>query len=259
MGNRYPERRLALSLPVFRSDLHVHTVLSPCAEIEMIPPLIVEDALTKGIQLIAITDHNASYNVAAVIKASENSGLIVLPGMELQTKEEVHVLCLFDTINQVEKLQEIVNKHLPPLKNKEDFFGYQLVVDETGNLIRTETQLLLTSTNLSIDHLWGIVEELKGIIIPAHVNRKANGLIEILGFVPEEIPIIALEVSRHITPEKAKNQFPQINKYPIIQNGDVHRLSEFLGSTYFSMKEPTIQEIKLALQGKEGRSFQVHA
>ncbi|NTW43896.1 MAG: PHP domain-containing protein [Anaerolineaceae bacterium] len=248
-----------MSLPIFRSDLHVHTVLSPCAEIEMIPSLIVEEALAKGIQLIAITDHNASYNVSAVIKASENSGLIVLPGMEIQTKEEVHVLCLFDNINQLEKFQVIVNKHLPPLKNKEDYFGYQLVVDESGNLIRTEEQLLLTSTNLSIDQIWGIVEELNGIIIPAHVNRKVNGLIEILGFVPEEIPIIALEVSRHITPEKAKIQFPQINTYPVIQNGDVHRLSEFLGSTYFSMKEPTIKEIKLALQGKEGRSFQVLA
>ncbi len=257
VGNRHPERRPALSLSLFRSDLHVHTVLSPCAEIEMIPPLIVEEALSKGIQLIAITDHNASYNVAAVIKASENSGLTILPGMELQTKEEVHVLCLFDTLNQLEKLQEIVNKHLPPLKNKEDYFGYQLVVDESGNLIRTEEQLLLTSTDFSIDKIWEIVEELNGMIIPAHVNRKANGLIEILGFVPEEIPIIALEVSRHITPENAKKQFPQINTYPVIQNGDVHRLSEFLGSTYFSMKEPTIQEIKLALQGKEGRSFQV--
>ena len=225
----------------------------------MIPSLIIEEALAKGIQLIAITDHNASYNVSAVIKASENSGLIVLPGMEIQTKEEVHVLCLFDNLDQLELFQLIVSKHLPPLKNKEDYFGYQLVVDESGNLIRTEDQLLLTSTDLSIDHIWKIVEEIDGIIIPAHVNRKANGLIEILGFVPEEIPIIALEVSRHITPEKAKIQFPQINTYPIIQNGDVHRLSEFLGSTYFSMKEPTINEIKLALQGREGRSYQVLA
>jgi hypothetical protein len=225
----------------------------------MIPSLIIEEAIAKGIQLIAITDHNASYNVSAVIKASENSGLIVLPGMEIQTKEEVHVLCLFDNLDQLELFQLIVSKHLPPLKNKEDYFGYQLVVDESGNLIRTEDQLLLTSTDLSIDHIWKIVEEIDGIIIPAHVNRKANGLIEILGFVPEEIPIIALEVSRHITPEKAKIQFPQINTYPIIQNGDVHRLSEFLGSTYFSMKEPTINEIKLALQGREGRSYQVLA
>lgn len=257
MGIRYTERRIALSLSVFRSDLHVHTVLSPCADIEMIPPLIVEEASAKGINLIAITDHNASQNVSSVMKASENSGLFVLPGMEIQSKEEVHVLCLFDTLTQLENFQMTVNNHLPPIKNKEDYFGYQLVVDETGELIRTEERLLLTSTDLTIDEIGKIVEELNGIIIPAHVNRKVNGLIEILGFVPDGLPILALEISRHITPENAKSQFPQINSYPLIQNGDVHRLSEFLGSTYFSIEEPSIREIKLALQGKEGRSFHV--
>lgn len=244
-------------LSIFRSDLHVHTVLSPCAEIEMIPPLIVEEAISKGIQLIAITDHNASGNIAAVQKASINSGLFVLPGMEIQTKEEVHVLCLFDEIKQVEEFQNIVNKHLPSLKNKPDYFGVQLIVDEFGNLVSTEERLLLTSTGLSIDKISEIVEEINGIIIPAHVNRKVNGLIEILGFVPPEIPILGLEVSRHITPDQARIQFPQIKNFPIIQNGDVHRLAEFLGSTYFKIKSPCINEIKLALKGEAGRSFQV--
>ncbi|MHB8134215.1 MAG: PHP domain-containing protein [Anaerolineaceae bacterium] len=244
-------------LSCYRSDLHVHTVLSPCAEIEMIPPLIVEEALAKEIQLIAITDHNATYNISAVQKASEKTGLIVLPGMEIQTKEEVHVLCLFDTLEQINEFQKIVSKNLPNLKNKESYFGYQLIVNELGDLVRTEDQLLLTSTFLSIDEIWRTVENLSGLIIPAHVNRKANGLLEILGFVPNEISIKALEVSRHITPDKAKETFPQIKKYPIIQNGDVHRLNEFLGSTYFFVESPTISEIKLALSGTDGRYFQV--
>jgi len=223
----------------------------------MIPPLIVEEALAKEIQLIAITDHNASYNIAAVQKASEKTGLTVLPGMEIQTKEEVHVLCLFDSLDQISEFQKIVNNNLPNLKNKEDYFGYQLIVDELGNLIRMEDQLLLTSTFLSIDEIWRIVEKLNGLIIPAHVNRKVNGLIEILGFVPNEVSIKALEISRHITPGKAKETFPQIKRYPIIQNGDVHRLNEFLGSTYFFIENPTISEIKLALSGTDGRYFQV--
>jgi len=258
MGARHQSRvKLLAPLTCYRSDLHVHTVLSPCAEIEMIPPLIVEEALSKEIQLIAITDHNASNNIAAVQKASEKTDLNVLPGMEIQSKEEVHVLCLFDLLDQINEFQKIVNKNLPNLKNKEDYFGYQLIVDDLGNLLRTEDQLLLTSTFLSIDEIWAIVEELNGLIIPAHVNRKVNGLLEILGFVPTEIPIKALEVSRHITPGKAKEAFPQIKGYPIIQNGDVHRLDEFLGSTYFFIEKPTISEIKLALSGTDGRYFQV--
>jgi PHP family Zn ribbon phosphoesterase len=223
----------------------------------MIPPLIIEEALSKGIQLIAITDHNASANVRAVQKAAENTGLTVLPGMEIQTKEEVHVLCLFDSLEQIDEFQSIVNENLPRLKNKADYFGYQLVVDELGNLIQIEEQLLLTSTALTIDKTWEIVEKLNGMIIPAHVNRKVNGLLEILGFVPVEIPIKALEISRHITPDQAKELFPQIRNYPIIQNGDVHRLEEFLGTTYFHLEKPSISELKLALSGVNGRYFQV--
>ncbi|HZW04812.1 MAG TPA: PHP domain-containing protein, partial [Anaerolineaceae bacterium] len=86
----------------FRAELHVHTVLSACAEIEMLPPLIVEEALAKGIDVIAITDHNTTGNVAAVQRAALGINLTVLPGMELQTREEVHVLCLFDTLDQAE-------------------------------------------------------------------------------------------------------------------------------------------------------------
>ena len=96
-------------MKTFRAELHVHTVLSPCAEVEMIPPLIIQEALEKGINILAITDHNATANIGAVIKAAEGSGITVLSGMELQTREEVHVLCLFDTLEQALSLQSIVD------------------------------------------------------------------------------------------------------------------------------------------------------
>ncbi|MAT45141.1 MAG: histidinol phosphatase [Anaerolineaceae bacterium] len=241
----------------FRSDLHVHTVLSPCAEIEMIPPLIVTEAISKGINLIAITDHNASENILAVQKAAENTNLTVLPGMELQTKEEVHILCLFDTIEQIQTLQEIVNQRLPKLKNKPDFFGEQFIVDHTGDFIRRQDQLLITSANISITESYNLVNKLGGIIIPAHINRKANGLLENLGFVPNDIPVIALEISRHITPKMAVEKFPQITGYPLIQSGDVHRLDEFIGTTYLTIKSPSIEEIRMAIKGLEGRSLSI--
>lgn len=237
----------------FKADLHVHTVLSPCAEVEMIPPLIVEYALDLGINLIAITDHNASANIESVQKAAENTPLHVLPGMELQTREEVHSLCLFDRLDQIKALQEIVYKTLPPFKNQPDHFGEQFVVDETGDFIRREEQLLLVSSSLSINEAWKIVYNLGGLFIPAHVNRKAFGLLESLGLVPTDVPIEALEISRHLKPQDAAVAFPQIKGYPLIQDGDAHRLDEFNSSMILYLQNPTIAEIRLALSEQQGR------
>ena len=242
-------------MKTYRADLHVHTVLSPCAEIEMIPPLIVEKALERGIQLIAITDHNATGNIYSVQKAAAGKGLIVWAGMELQTKEEVHVLCLFDTLEQSQALQEYVSPRLSPIENRPDFFGEQFVVDETGDFVRRETQLLLTSANITLKEAWEQVSSLGGLLIPAHVNRKAFGLIANLGLVPEDIPIRVLEISRHLDPDDAVSTFPQIKGYPLIQNGDVHRLEEFLGANEYHLEKPSIGELCLAIDGLEGRSY----
>jgi PHP family Zn ribbon phosphoesterase len=246
-------------LKKYKADLHVHTVLSPCAEIEMLPPLIVSEAKIRGIDLIAITDHNASANISAVQKAALGSGITVLPGMELQTKEEVHVICLFDSIEQIVQFQNIVDQKLPPIKNRPEYFGEQLVVDDKGDFVRKEERLLITSTDLSINEAFNLVDEIGGIFIPAHVNRKANGLLEILGFVPVDIPILALEISRHISPKDVKIFYPQINSFEIIQNGDVHRLSEFIGTTIFEIENPSISEIKLAIRKEADRSYFVNS
>ncbi|PKO17252.1 MAG: histidinol-phosphatase [Chloroflexi bacterium HGW-Chloroflexi-10] len=223
----------------------------------MLPPLIVDTALAKNIRVIAITDHNASANIHAVQKAAVGTGLIVLPGMEVQTKEEVHCLCLFDDLEQINQFQTIIDQSLPRTPNNPDYFGHQLVVDEFGDFIRFEEQLLITSIYLSIEETFDCVKKLGGIIIPAHIDRKANGLIYTLGFVPVDVPIPALEISRHITPNQAREKYPQIKGYPIIQSGDVHRLEEFIGTTIFNVFYPTIQEIRLALKSQDGRFVQI--
>ena len=238
---------------VYIAELHVHTVLSPCAEVEMIPPLIVHEALERGITLIAITDHNASANVSAVRKAAQGTPLVVLPGMELQTLEEVHLLCLFDSLEQLQEWQNIVDRALPPLRNRPDFFGEQYVVDENGQLISQEDRLLIVSTSLSIEEACDHVFRLGGIAIPAHIDRKAFGLIANLGFVPENLPIDAVEISRFVEPSRALVLYPQIFEYPLIQSGDVHRLDEFLGANEFFIEEPTISEMRKALRQAEGR------
>ena len=223
----------------------------------MIPPLIVETALDMGISLIAITDHNSSANIRSVQKAAENTSLVVLPGMELQTREDIHSLCLFDTLEQIEALQKIVDATLPKIQNQPDHFGEQFVVDETGDFIRTESKLLITSSSLSLDQAFKIVQDLNGLFIPAHINRKTFGLIESLGFIPPDIPFPAVEISRHMTVKQATSQFPSIGNIPVIQNGDVHRLNEFLGTLYLIMENPTVSEIRLAFENANERSMEV--
>jgi hypothetical protein len=237
----------------YRAELHVHTVLSPCAEVEMIPPLIVQEALERGIRLIAITDHNATGNVRAVIEAARGTDLTVLPGMELQTREEVHLLCLFDTLEQAEAWQKVVDTHLPDRSNRPDFFGEQFIVDASGDFIRREERLLAVSAELELDSAARQVHALGGLAIPAHVDRKAYGLIANLGLVSPGFE--ALEISKHLKPAEASQRFPQIGGYPLIQNGDVHRLEEFLGVCQFQIEAPTLAEIRLALKGTLGRSL----
>lgn len=98
----------------YRADLHVHTVVSPCADVEMIPPLIVAEAVNQGIDIVAITDHNSTANISAIQKAAKGFPLFIIPGMEVQTAEDVHVLCLFEKLDQALSWQELVDHHLPP-------------------------------------------------------------------------------------------------------------------------------------------------
>jgi len=241
----------------FRADLHVHTVLSPCAEVEMIPPLIVQKALELDIDLIAITDHNASANVSAVQKAAQGTSLKVLPGMEVQSREDVHLLCLFENLKDLENWQAEVNEALPDVSNSIEFFGEQFIVDEYGEFIRRESRMLLTSTHFSIDEIFERVNALGGLVIPAHVERTTNGLFPTLGLLSDQWPILGFEISRRITEEQARINFPAIGNYPLIQNGDVHRLDGFIGKTIFTLEEPTLKEIYKALKGEDRREVMI--
>ncbi len=241
-------------MQVYVAELHVHTVLSPCAEIEMIPPLIVRTALERGINLLAITDHNASANVEAVIKAAQGHALTVLPGMEVQTREEVHMLCLFDTLEQLAEWQQQVDAHLPDLENNAELFGEQFVVDETGKFVRRERRLLLVSARMTLREAATRVHTLGGLAIPAHIDRKAFSLIANLGLVPGGVPFAALEITRHITSAQARQRFPQVGDLPLMQCGDAHRLDEITGPMVLTMESPTTTELRLALENRVGRS-----
>jgi PHP family Zn ribbon phosphoesterase len=178
-------------------DLHLHTVLSACAEVEMIPPLIVDRALALGLGLIGIADHNCAANAEAVIEAARGTSLTVLPGMEVQSREEVHMLCVFDTLAQVEAWQRVVDGALPELPNREDYFGAQYVVDATGAHRYTEERLLATSTSLSVEQVAVGVDTLGGLCVPAHIDRPSFSILSNLGFIPPGLPISGVEMTPH--------------------------------------------------------------
>jgi len=223
----------------------------------MIPPLIVQQALERQINLIAITDHYSTANIQAVIEAARGTDLHVLPGVELQTVEEVHVLCIFDHLEQANAFQCEMDADLPGAENNIEYFGEQFVVDASGDFIRREERLLLNSTSLSLREAWQHVSALGGLLIPAHINRKAFGLLPVLGFVPPDTPIEILEISTHITPETARERYAQVAAYPLLQNGDAHFLDDIKGPNRFTMEMPGVAEIRLAALNQAGRAHQI--
>lgn len=240
-----------------RADLHVHTVLSPCAEVEMIPPLIVQRALDLGLEVLAITDHHAADNVSAVVEAAASTGLTVLPGMEVQSREEVHLLCLFDTVSQVGAWQEQVFAALPDRENNEAFFGAQFVVNADGSYRATLKRLLAVSTAFSVEEVVDRVLALGGIVLAAHVDRPSFSLIANLGLVPTGLKIAGIEISRHSDPTATVRRWPQLAGYGLVVGGDAHRLEEMTARTMLTVARPAVGEIALALRGQEGRSVQI--
>jgi 3',5'-nucleoside bisphosphate phosphatase len=244
-------------LRFFAVDLHLHSVLSPCADMEMFPEFIIERAEALSLQVITVTDHNSCENAAAMINAAAGTDITVLPGMELQTREEVHMVCLFDTLEQAMRWQAAVYASLPSLENKEDVFGVQVILDADGDIVGYNERLLLTSTNFSVNQVVQQVQALGGLCIPAHVDRPAYSIISNLGFVPPDLGIPGVEISHLVSPQEARARFPQLARYSLIASSDAHRLSDMSRRTTLKMAAPTVAEIALALAGEGGRGVWV--
>ena len=240
-----------------RIDLHIHTVVSPCEEIEMIPPLIVERAVELGLDWIAITDHNTAEMVEAVQRAAATTGLKVLPGMEVQSREEVHILCLFDSLAQALQWQAIVYDSLPAEKNRSEVFGAQYVVNHTGDYLRENDRLLLTSTTMSTETIVSRVREMGGLPLAAHVDRPTFSLLANLGFVPEGLALAGLEISRWQTVEGFRKEHPHLAQWPLIGSSDAHQLSDMRPRTQAKMAGRKIGELELELRGELGRGLVV--
>lgn len=237
----------------FRCDLHIHTCLSPCADLDMYPSALVNRALEEGLDLIAICDHNASENAVYVIRASAGKGLAVLPGMEVASREEVHMIALFDTIDPLQRLQRLVYDHLPG-KNDERRFGCQAIVNEFDEVEGFNERLLIGATELPLDRLVREVHELGGITIASHIDRESFSVISQLGFVDPGISFDALEISRATGVAMARRRYPELERYPFILSSDAHRITEIgKGYTEFRLAGTTVSELTLAFASREGR------
>jgi len=229
-----------------RADLHLHTCLSPCADREMSPPAVVRRGREKGLHVIAICDHNSAENVEAAIRASEDAGLAVIGGIEITTREEVHVLGLFKDDRALQSVQEVVYENLRG-ENDPEAFGEQWVMNERGEVVRHSARLLIGATGLSLEEVVQTIHRLGGLAIAAHVDRPRFSLISQLGFVPAGLGLDGVEVYSDKPPAVPED-------LAVVRSSDAHRLEE-IGCRYtrFLVERPTASEIGMALRRIEGR------
>lgn len=197
-------------------DLHIHSCLSPCADKEMTPNNICGMAHLKGLKIIAVTDHNSARNLRACQEAARRFDLLFVPGMELCTREDVHLLCYFPSVEQAEEMGRRVRKLLPPQKNRPEFFGEQLLMDAQDEVTGQEEALLIAATSLGFSEACALVRAHGGVPVPAHIHR-GNGLVQMLGFIPPGDGLTALEL---------KPGEPAPQGYRILHSSDAHRLGD---------------------------------
>ncbi len=240
----------------FRADLHIHTCLSPCGDWGMSPALIVDKSCEKKLDIIAVTDHNSIENAQTAMTLGRRNGLVVFPSMEICSVEEVHILALFDNINDAEEMQAFIYKNLEG-ENNPDVFGYQVVANENDEVVTQNQRLLIGATKLNLRSIVEKVAETGGISIAAHIDKTAFSILGQLGFIPPDLRLDAVEVSFREKPEEASGKFMLGDKLPCITSSDSH-FPEEIGrvSTKFFMAAPTIKEMKKALKKEDGRYLQ---
>lgn len=246
-------------MKVFRADIHIHTVLSPCGDLEMSPDNIINKAKEKKLDIIGITDHNSLRQCSVINNMAKKIGIYTLNGVEITTKEEVHCLAFFDKNIELLEFQKYIDKYLPDIKNNPKFFGYQAVVDENNNIIEIVDKLLISAIDQSIDEIEKKVHALNGIFIPAHINKSKFSIISQLGFVPKNLNVDALEISKFITKNNFIKKYNYLKDYSFVQNSDSHYIDNIADVvTIFKMKEITFDEIKKALHNIDGRGVIVN-
>ena len=228
-------------------DFHIHSALSPCADEDMTPNNIVNMARLKGLSMIAVTDHNSCGNLRAVMQVAANDPL-VLPGIEIETAEEVHILGYFPSLEQAEAMEKVVKEHLPFIPNRPEIFGRQLYMDADDTVTGEEEGLLVTATTLGVADVFSMVQNLGGVAVPAHIDRGSYSILSNLGFLPPELAIRTVEIT-------AKNRARLEERYKsltILTSSDAHYLGDIAEmEQYIDIITKTTHEILDKLTNKK--------
>ena len=199
-------------------DLHIHSALSPCADDNMTPSNIVGFAKLQGLDAVAIADHNAIANVKVAMDVGDAFDVVVVPAMELQTAEDIHILCLFEKFENLQSFYNCIN--FADIQNRAEIFGEQLILDEDDNVLGEESRMLLVASGVSVEEVVSLAKQHNGIAVAAHVDREENGMVAILGTVTEDFSVV--EISATAT--------KQIQCYTtgrkVITNSDAHTLED---------------------------------
>lgn len=240
----------------FKADLHIHTVLSPCGDLEMSPVKIINTAKAKGLKIIGISDHNSTLNAQTVARLGKEAGIFVLCGAEVTTSEEVHCLCFMPDDRSLKEFQQFVDSRNIFFPNNPDKFGYQLVVDESENIIEEIPGLLINALDCGIDELQKVVRDFNGIFIPAHVDRANYSLSSQLGFVPDGLKFDAMELSKHAEKNDFFTKFPWFKDYDYIKSSDAHFIDDIgCVCTEFELEIVDFENIRQAIKNKRFRTF----
>lgn len=244
------------TLQVITADLHIHTCLSPCATLDMTPMKIVREARAKHLAMIAITDHNSAENAGAVIKAARDTGVVVIPGIEVTTYEETHLLGLFEGIDGALSMQALVYGRLQPGENDEDLFGLQVISNEMDEVEGISKRLLIGATDLRLHEAVGEIHLRGGLAVAAHIDRERFSVVSQLGFIPHNLALDAVEISRATERGLDPAHVEGGAGLPVITASDAHSVEE-IGAhpVRFRLGRPDLGELRLALAGAEGRGI----
>lgn len=205
-------------------DLHIHSCLSPCADDDMTPNNIANMGALLGLNIMALTDHNSCKNLPPFFNACKRNGIIPIGGMEISTAEDIHLICLFQTLKDAENFGEEVGKNLLPIKNKPEIFGNQLILGNEDEVLGTEENLLISATTLTVENAVKLVSEYNGTAYPAHIDRESNGIIAILGDIPPEPNFTCCEFNDRNNIEEYRKKYASISPLTVLSCSDAHHL-----------------------------------
>lgn len=205
-------------------DFHLHSCLSPCGDNDMTPYNLVNMAKILGLDIIALTDHNSAQNCRAAMTVGESVGLTVVSGMELCTSEEVHIVCLFDDVNNAEAFSDYVLSTVPPVKNRPEIFGDQLMMNGGDGIVGTQELLLTTASGISIENAVETVGQYGGVCYPAHIDRSSYSVISNLGMITDEMNFAAVEMTENTDQNEYRSKYPIIKDMPVFVSSDAHYL-----------------------------------